>query len=71
MSTRRRSYPDFLDLKAQNAVFSDMTGYTPMFAPLSLGDRARLVMGQIVTSNHFDMLGVAAVSRPDARSRRR
>jgi predicted permease len=52
------SYPDFLDLKAQNRVFSDMLGYTPMFAPLSLGDRARLVMGHVVTSNHFDMLGV-------------
>lgn len=52
------SYPDFLDIKAQNTVFSDMTGYTPMFAPLSLGDRARLAMGQAVTSNHFDVLGV-------------
>jgi predicted permease len=52
------SYPDFLDLRAQNSVFSDMTGYTPMFAPLNLGDRARLVMGQVVTSNHFDMLGI-------------
>jgi macrolide transport system ATP-binding/permease protein len=55
------SYPDFLDLEAQNAVFSDMTAYTPMFAPLNLGDRARLVLGQIVTSNHFDMLGVRPI----------
>jgi hypothetical protein len=47
------SYPDFLDLKAQNAVFSDMTAYTMMFAPLNLGDRARLTMGHVVTSNHF------------------
>lgn len=52
------SYPDFLDLKAQNTVFSDMLGYTPMFAPLNMGDRARLVMGHVVTSNHFEMLGV-------------
>ena len=52
------SYPDFLDLKTQNSVFSDMIGYTPMFAPLNLGDRARLVMGHVVTSNHFEMLGV-------------
>ncbi|MGQ0736988.1 MAG: ABC transporter permease [Acidobacteriota bacterium] len=52
------SYPDFLDLKAQNSVFSDMTAYTPMFAPLNLGDRARLVLGHLVTSNHFDFLGV-------------
>jgi macrolide transport system ATP-binding/permease protein len=53
------SYPDYLDLKAQNTVFADMIGYTPMFAPLSLGDRARLVIGQLVTSNHFNVLGVA------------
>jgi hypothetical protein len=52
------SFPDFQDVKAQNTVFSDMLAYTPMFAPLSLGDRARLVFGQLVTSNQFDMLGV-------------
>ena len=52
------SYPDFLDLKAQNTVFSDMLGYSPMMAPLSLGDRSRIALGQVVTSNHFTMLGV-------------
>jgi predicted permease len=52
------SYPDYLDLKAQNTVFSDLLGYSPMMAPLSLGDRSRIALGQIVTSNHFEMLGV-------------
>jgi predicted permease len=52
------SYPDFVDLKAQNTVFSDMLGYSPMMAPLSLGDRSRIALGQVVTSNHFSMLGV-------------
>jgi predicted permease len=52
------SYQDFLDLKQQNTVFSDMLGYSPMMAPLSLGDRSRVSLGQIVTSNHFTMLGV-------------
>jgi putative ABC transport system permease protein len=52
------SYPDYLDLKAQNTVFSDVLGYSPMMAPLSLGDRSRIALGQIVTSNHFEMLGV-------------
>jgi hypothetical protein len=69
------SYPDFLDLKAQNTVFSDMTAYSMMFAPLNLGDRARLVMGHIVTGNHFELLGVRPMlgrglqpgdDRPDA-----
>src|SRR5688572_17377900 len=52
------SYQDFLDLKAQNTVFTDMLGYSPMMAPLSLGDRSRISLGQLVTSNHFTMLGV-------------
>jgi predicted permease len=52
------SYADFLDLKAQNTVFTDMIGYSPMMAPLSLGDRSRIASGQVVTSNHFTMLGV-------------
>ena len=52
------SYQDFLDLKAQNTVFTDMIGYSPMIAPLSLGDRSRVSLGQVVTSNYFNMLGV-------------
>ncbi|MDP2052310.1 MAG: ABC transporter permease, partial [Acidobacteriota bacterium] len=52
------SYADFQDLKAQNTVFSDVLGYSPMMAPLSLGDRSRIALGQLVTSNHFSMLGV-------------
>src|SRR5687767_4387954 len=52
------SYADYLDLKAQNTVFTDMIGYSPMMAPLSLGDRSRIALGQVVTSNHFTMLGV-------------
>jgi predicted permease len=52
------SYPDFQDLKAQNTVFADLMGYSPMMAPLSLGDRSRIALGQVVTSNHFTMLGI-------------
>lgn len=52
------SYADFQDIKAQNTVFPDMMGYSPMMAPLSLGDRSRIALGQVVTSNHFTMLGV-------------
>ena len=52
------SYADYQDLKAQNTVFTDMIGYSPMMAPLSLGDRSRIALGQVVTSNHFSVLGV-------------
>ena len=52
------SYADYLDLHAQNTVFSEMTGYSPMMAPLALGGRSRVALGQIVTGNHFAMLGI-------------
>jgi predicted permease len=52
------SFPDFQDLKTANTVFADMIGYAPMFAGLGLGERSRLVLGQVVTSNHFQVLGV-------------
>ena len=52
------SYPDFADVRAQNTVFTEMTGYSPIMAPLALGDRSRVALGQVVTGNHFSMLGV-------------
>ncbi len=58
------SYPDYLDLKAQNAVFDDLIGYSPMFGALNLGERSRMTLGEIVTGNYFRVLGVgAAVGR--------
>lgn len=59
------SYPDYLDLRARNVVFSDMIGYSPMVGPLNLGDRSRLVLGEAVTDNYFQVLGVrTALGRP-------
>jgi putative ABC transport system permease protein len=54
------SYPDYLDLRAQNDVFEDVVGYSPMFGALSTDVGARLVMGEIVTGNYFRVLGVPA-----------
>jgi putative ABC transport system permease protein len=54
------SYPDFLDFKARNAVFNDMLAYTPAIAAVNLTDRPRLAMGETVTGNYFQMLGVPA-----------
>ena len=56
------SYPDYLDLKAQNEVFEDVCGYTSMFAPLNLADRSRLVLGEAVTGNYFQVLGIGAAA---------
>ena len=54
------SYPDYLDLRAQNEVFEDIAGYSPMFAALNLDNRSRLAMGEAVTGNYFQVLGVGA-----------
>ena len=52
------SWPDFLDLKKNSALFdtffvSKITGTT-----LSIGDRAEVTTGSIVSANYFDAIGV-------------
>jgi len=54
------SFPDFLDVRSRNGVFEDMLGFSPMIAALNLTDRTRLLMGEIVTGNYFQMLGIRA-----------
>src|SRR4051812_45754975 len=58
------SLPDYVDLKSGNDVFEDIAAYAPMFGALSTDAGARLAMGEAVTGNYFDMLGVrAAIGR--------
>jgi predicted permease len=54
------SLPDLLDYRSQVTGFSEIAGYSPMFAGVTRGGRSRLVLGEIVTGNYFTMLGVAA-----------
>ncbi len=54
------SFPDFQDVRSRNSVFEDMLGFSPMIAALNLTDRTRLLMGELVTGNYFQMLGVHA-----------
>jgi putative ABC transport system permease protein len=54
------SYPDYLDLKAQNHVFDDMVAYSPLLAAVSAGDRSRMALGEVVTGNFFATLGLKA-----------
>ncbi len=56
------SYPDYLDLRARNGVFADLVGYSPMFGALTLGDRSRLTLGEVVTGNYFPVLGAGAAA---------
>ncbi len=54
------SYPDYLDFKAQSHVFSDIIGYSPIIAAVSAGDRSRMALGEVVTGNYFQVLGLRA-----------
>ncbi|MFB3853825.1 MAG: ABC transporter permease [Vicinamibacterales bacterium] len=54
------SYLDYLDLRAENEVFTDMLAFSPMIAVQNLEDRSRLLLGEVVTGNYFALLGVPA-----------
>ena len=55
------SYQDYLDLRAENDVFTDMAAHVPMSAVVGVDDAASLVMGEAVTGNYFQLLGVQPV----------
>ncbi len=54
------SNPDFLDFRQQNAVFTDMLAYSPVIAAIKGRDQSRMGLGEIVTGNYFQVLGVQA-----------
>src|SRR4051812_47070277 len=54
------SYPDLLDLRDRNTVFSGMLGYSPSIAAVKAGDRSRMALGEVVSGNYFPLLGVGA-----------
>jgi macrolide transport system ATP-binding/permease protein len=54
------SYPDFLDFRAQNQVFTGMLGYSPAIAAMKIGEQSRMALGEVVTGNYFQLLGVRA-----------
>ncbi len=54
------SYPDYVDYRDQNQVFSGLTAYSALPLNLSTGEENERVWGEIVTGNYFEMLGVRA-----------
>jgi predicted permease len=52
------SYQDFQDLRASTSTLGDMVGYSLMFGSFSAQGAPRLVMGEVVTANYFQALGV-------------
>ena len=54
------SYPDYLDYRNQNQVFSGLICYGSISVSMGGAERADLINGLIVTGNYFDVLGVRA-----------
>ncbi len=53
------SYPDFLDLAASVSTFSGMAGHAMVRGIYRrAGDRAEIVLGEVVSERYFDVLGV-------------
>ncbi|MCY3842350.1 MAG: ABC transporter permease [Acidobacteria bacterium] len=55
------SYPDYLDLSAENDVFTDMAAHAPMAAVTRVDEATSLVFGETVTGNYFELLGLRPV----------
>ena len=53
------SWPDFIDLRGANTVFGELVGHSLMMAAVGTRGDNRLMMGEVVTANYFDALGVA------------
>jgi predicted permease len=54
------SYPDYLDYRDGNHVFSDLAAYSSIDLSLSDDNQPDMISGLIVTGNYFDALGVRA-----------
>jgi hypothetical protein len=55
------SYPDYLDFRAENDVFSGLIGHSMMMTTFSRAGRSELVVGEVVSANYFEVLGVDAL----------
>ncbi len=52
------SWPNYLDYRAQSETLSGLIGYSNFFAHASFTGNADLVIGELVTDNYFQVLGV-------------
>jgi predicted permease len=54
------SYPDFVDYRAQNEVFSGLFAFAQIFVRLGEGQSSDKLAIELVSGNYFDVLGVPA-----------
>lgn len=56
------SYPDYLDYKNQNKVFSGLLAYSVVQLNLNAGGSGEMVLGELVSGNYFQVLGVNVIA---------
>src|SRR5499427_3691737 len=62
------SYPDYVDYRDQNEVFSDLFAFTFTNAvKFGAGERSEKIDVELISGNYFDALGVAAAQGRDIR----
>jgi predicted permease len=54
------SYPDYRDLRDGTEAFAGLIGHSSAIATLQLGERSEMLIGELVTGNAFEVLGVGA-----------
>jgi len=54
------SYPDYLEIQALDDVFDGVMAYVPRPLSLNDGTGSEVVLGEVVTGNYFDVLGIQA-----------
>jgi predicted permease len=52
------SYPDYADLARGNTTLDGLMAHTLMFAGIERADMTNITVGELVTANYFDVLGV-------------
>ncbi len=54
------SYPDYIDFRDRNHVFSGLAGFSPAIAAIKDQGSSRMALSETVTGNYFQVLGVGA-----------
>jgi macrolide transport system ATP-binding/permease protein len=52
------SYPDYVNYRDRNQSFAGLAAYEPVILAFGKGERSRVVTGELVTGNFFEILGV-------------
>jgi macrolide transport system ATP-binding/permease protein len=55
------SYPNYLDYRANTKTLSGLTAYSNFFANLSIQGSSEIVIGEVVSDNYFQTLGVRPI----------